>query len=89
MAQDQNKSVPPIPLQVQIVDDRNYLNPVWSRWFVQLYQRIGGSLALSNSELETIQTEGIDELEAQVTDLTNRVALLENSGLSFGVGPIL
>jgi hypothetical protein len=75
-----------VPLRAPIADTKGNLTPVWSGWFRAAVLRLGGSVALSNKELEDINDSGIVDLQAAVTLLTTRVTTLESEveGLSQG-----
>lgn len=53
--------VPPLPYKTPMVDQRGIVSEPWSKWFRQLFQRIGGTEAPSNSELgEVLDLSGIN-----------------------------
>lgn len=59
--------VPPLPYKTPMVDSRGMLTEPWSKWFRQVFLRIGGTTALSNTEL----TENLDTaaIEADIATL--------------------
>lgn len=84
-----SKAVSPIPYKVPIADANGNLSPVWGTWFRDLFDRIGGLSASSNTELNatlTSATSSITTNAALVTSLTARVTALENN---LSQGPIL
>jgi len=46
------RSVPEVPYKVPLLNEQGFLNSAWSKWFRELYLRIGGTLALNNVQLE-------------------------------------
>lgn len=69
--------VPPIPYKVQVLDRSGYLSSPWADWFREMFNRIGGNIALSNVELATLQTEDLAALEATVTALQTLVSSIQ------------
>ncbi len=60
--------VPPIPYKTPVTNNSGMITEPWSKWFRQVFQRIGGTVALSNTEL----TENLD-----LTDIENDIAALQ------------
>jgi len=46
------RDLPPVPYQSPIMDRQGQLSPVWAAWFRQLFFRVGGHVALTNTELD-------------------------------------
>lgn len=63
------RAVPEPPLKVPMTDKNNLMSPTWSGWFRDLYQRIGGTLAFSNVQLESELFSDVDSLETRVDAL--------------------
>lgn len=58
--------VPPIPFKVPLTDDRSsLLSPAWAAWFRELFNRIGGTDASSNTVLD----EDVADLQTQIDGL--------------------
>lgn len=66
--------LPQIPYKTPLVDKNGMVTDPWSKFFRQLFQRVGGLSALSNTELagdvnvssiQTLTTE-INTLEAEI-----------------------
>lgn len=64
--------VPPIPYKIPVADAGGYLSQAWSAWFRELYTRIGGSSASTNSQLLAL----IENLQDDVTALEAQTAAL-------------
>ena len=64
--------LPPIPLKTPIADDNGLPTGPWTAWFRELFSRVGGTNASSNSQLfaliSTIQTN-ISSLQTEVEGL--------------------
>lgn len=45
--------LPPIPFKSQPLDQNGFFSEVWTKYFLQLFNRTGGQIALTNTELET------------------------------------
>ncbi len=71
-------TVPPIPYKAKLLSATGYLTDPWAKWFREVFSRIGGTTALSNTELESMQTGGVDELQADVDALEVSVANLDS-----------
>ena len=70
MAVDRSaRLVPPIPYKTPLNDARGFVTEPWSKFFRQLFLRIGGADALSNSELEELSVTDLETLKTQVTQL--------------------
>jgi len=61
--------LPPIPYKTPLLDRNGYLNEAWSRWFRDMFERIGGTRALSNTELENLQSDNLEDVEADILAL--------------------
>lgn len=69
--------VPPVPFKAEVVNENGYISPAWAGFIKQLYSRIGGPVALSNTDLTTY-IGSIPTLQASVTSLTSTVATLQS-----------
>lgn len=65
----ENKAVPPVPYKTPVVTSSGFINPTWSKFLEFLYIRIGGPIALTNEQLEQIQSQNLEEIEADIDDL--------------------
>lgn len=55
-----SSTLPPIPVQVPPADPRTgVLTPVWADWFQKLFQRVGGSVADTNTEILNIASGAV------------------------------
>jgi peptidoglycan hydrolase CwlO-like protein len=72
-------TIPPPPYKSPFVDRSGSLAPSWQNWFRDLFLRIGGTIAKSNVELETIQLEGLEEVQADITALENSLSSLQGT----------
>lgn len=65
-------SLPPIPYKTRLVDSAGIITPQWAALMREMFARVGGTQAPSNTQLNTtlenIQ-EDITALEADVSDL--------------------
>jgi len=61
-------TVPAPPYKTPLLDVNGLLTPSWTAWFRDLYKRVGGTIAFSNTELYAA---------ADVTDLTANVATIQ------------
>lgn len=60
---DDNQSVPPIPYREPMLSpDGKTISVPWGKWFRQVFARIGGSIAPSNTELAQALTGTFDNL---------------------------
>lgn len=48
---DQNRTVPPLPYKQLLAGDDGLVSAPWAKWFRQVFERIGGNIALTNNEL--------------------------------------
>lgn len=46
------ENITPVPVKIPMIDRSGLLSMTWENWFRQLFARIGGSVALTNAELE-------------------------------------
>lgn len=81
-------TIPPVPYKSPIVSETGFLTPPWEKWFRELFMRIGGVVALSNTELET-QLGGITDVETQVVAHDSSLDDLENEIDYLKRGPVL
>lgn len=72
------------PYNTPMVDEAGRLSGIWIAWFREMFRRLGGNNALSNTELESLQTvdlddisDDVEQLGDEVTELQDRLALLE------------
>lgn len=86
-------SLPPPPIKETVIAQNGRLTIPWTNWFINTFDRIGGSIAPSNSELGT-QISDFLSLSSQVAALqttvnnhTAQIAALNGDGL--GQGPVL
>lgn len=81
-------TVPNPPYKTPVTDDRGLMAPSWVSWFREVFNRIGGNVALSNTELAGGSSESLGTLSAAVAALQNDVASLELNS-DFDQGPVL
>ena len=92
----QTVSVPHIPMTAPLTDSGGYLAPSWALWFQQVFSRIGGNQAYSNTTLATLAQTSLVPIQTQVTALQTSVTALQAQvnaltlpELGLGVGPDL
>jgi hypothetical protein len=66
-------TVPPIPIQAKIIDDRGILTPTWAQFFQQVFYRIGGPQALTNLQLASVTNPGLAALQATVATMQSTI----------------
>lgn len=66
--------VPTPPYKVQMLSGDGFLSQAWLSWFREVYIRIGGTSALSNTELAGTITSTVS---TQISDLQNAVSELQ------------
>lgn len=49
-------ALPPIPIKTSIADDNGFVSQVWVSWFIELFNRVGGSSGASTTQLLTLIT---------------------------------
>lgn len=69
-------TVPNIPYKAKLLNDSGFLSQAWAGWFEEMAKRIGGPVALSNLELQTVRTSDIAALTLQLAALTSAVSAL-------------
>lgn len=55
------------------------LSPVWSKWFRELWVRVGEEIALTNVQLENIGQEDYDEVRSDVDTLQSQMVAVQNT----------
>lgn len=83
MAED----VPPIPYNAPIVNQGGFISDPWGKWFRQVFTRIGGNFAPSNTDLAASLSGQVSEIDDDVESLSERVSSLENQAAGLGQGP--
>jgi hypothetical protein len=73
-------TVSPPPYKTPVIDNTGMLSPRWSAWIRELFERIGGISAPSNSELDEVLD--LSDVESDIDALEADVALLETSDTS-------
>lgn len=58
------------------------LSPVWSKWFRELWVRVGEEIALTNVQLENIGQEDYDEVRNDVDTLQSQMVAVQNTNTS-------
>lgn len=58
------------------------LSPVWSKWFRELWVRVGEEIALTNVQLENIGQEDYDEVRDDVDTLQSQMVAVQNTNTS-------
>lgn len=66
-------TIPPIPYKVKVSDSRGYVSDAWSKFFLFMFDRVGGTTGDSNTEL----SESVTANTNNITDLLLRVEALE------------
>jgi hypothetical protein len=87
MADVSGKTLPNPPYKVAGVDRQGYFTPAWMAFFRQAFNRMGGSVALSNTELAGGVSTSIASINAQIVQLQDDVQSLQDltgDGLSKG-----
>ena len=79
MASFNEKALPPVPYKVAVVNSSGMLSVPWANFFRQLWNRAGGGEALSNTDLEDLQTVSFDSIQAEVDALQATVASLQST----------
>lgn len=69
-------TLPPIPHKVPVIDDKGYVSQAWSKWFLFIFERAGGTLEPIAPDLTALQAE-VDSLEALTTDHETRIDTIE------------
>lgn len=69
------ENLPPVPYKIKFTNDAGFLSDPWAKWFRQLFTRIGGSVALTNADLEA----DIAALEATTATHTSNISSLQTS----------
>ncbi len=69
--------LPPVPYKAPVLDAKGYLAPAWTAWFKQFFLRIGGTSALSNTELADLPALELAAVEARVTATESDIAALQ------------
>ena len=68
-----NTTLPPIPYKTKIITETGYLSPAWSKFILFLFERTGGTEAVSNTDLQI----SVAENSSFITDLENRMSANE------------
>lgn len=55
------------------------LSPIWSKWFRELWVRVGEEIALTNVELQNIGQEDYDEVRSDVDTLQSQMVAVQNT----------
>lgn len=78
-------TVPNIPFKTKVTDDDGYLSQAWVGVMRQIFERIGGSVAQTNTELASTVSGGISTqiaaLQAAVTLLQTETSQLSDFSL--------
>jgi hypothetical protein len=87
-------ALPPIPMKVPLADQQGYMSQPWAKFILQLFDRVGGAIALSNLQLEELQASDLATITATLTSLDTRIDTLEAAvsavdGFDFNLGPTL
>lgn len=80
------ENVPPIPYNTPIAGPRGMISDPWGKWFRQVFARIGGNIAPSNSELSSQLSGQVDEIDQSVESIEQRLTALEST-YQLGQGP--
>ena len=89
-------TVPPPPYKSPVITPQGFLTDVWSKWFRQVFSRIGGSVALSNTQLEALPAASLATVNSRLSALeitsasnTTRITTLESQVSALNQGPTL
>lgn len=63
------EQVPPIPFKSPIANSNGFLNDSWAKWFRQIFARVGGNVALSNTELAEQRASDLSTLNSDISSL--------------------
>lgn len=55
--------IPPIPYKVSMLDKSGLLTAAWSAWFREVFSRVGGTTAPSNTDIQ----DSLDVLSASIS----------------------
>lgn len=69
--------IPPLPYKSPVITQTGFLSEPWSKWFRQMFIRIGGIEALSNVELAALPALELAAVEADITSLETSVTTLQ------------
>lgn len=69
-----SSKVPPPPFKMAIVDENGFMSAAFGGWIRDLFNRIGGTSALTNKELEVVQTADLGTLVTDVATLQTTTA---------------
>lgn len=69
MSDDSARVIPPIPYNIPIVDSSGRVTVAWSKFFRQIFIRVGENIALSNVELENLENENLEDIESDIAAL--------------------
>lgn len=76
-----NQTLPPLPYRSPLLDNAGYLTQAWSVFFRQLFERVGGSVAPSNSDIVAVSDE-LDALTLTVGTIDSDLTTLEGTVLT-------
>lgn len=66
-------TLPPVPLRSAVTDSRGLMSSPWSQWIRTAFERMGGTIAPSVSDLED-QSTAVTALEALTGTHTTQIA---------------
>lgn len=70
----ETETIPPLPYKIPVLTPNGLLSDPWAKWFRQIFTRVGGSVAPSNSELADGQTAQLANVLSHVTELESLLA---------------
>lgn len=76
MSTTEAKAVPNLPYKSPVINKEGYLTAPWAGWFRDLFNRVGGTLALTNVQLEELQSSDLTAVQADIDALQSTAASL-------------
>lgn len=76
------QNVPNPPYKSVFADSNGFLTPIWNQFFRQVFIRMGGSLALSNSQLGNNINQNLAPLQANIATLQGQVTSLQATAVA-------
>jgi hypothetical protein len=80
--------IPEMPRKAPVLDANGYISTAWAAWMYQVFLRLGGNIALSNEDIESIFGDDIAALQAGMSQLESDVSALQTAE-EITQGPVL
>lgn len=81
--------MPPLPYKTPVVDETGFFTDPWAKWFRQLFVRIGGVDALSNTELASLPALELAAVSANISALQASLSNLQGQVKDLDQGRVL